>query len=158
MTLLPRWVASLAVVVAAGVACVAPLAVHTSDQAKATVQLSAAAASPGTWIRVHGAGFQVGEYVEIVVTDPVGSQTSLGRVIADAMGATEAEVAPGEQARNGLSVLRLVGNKSNLVAAVPISLTGGADTGPMAGGQLWMLRTNAESSCEQCLLVHGQAP
>jgi hypothetical protein len=158
LTLLTRSLANLALVLMAGLACVAPPALRTGERPTAVVQLSPAAVSPGTWIRVQGAGFRVGEYVEIVVTDPAGTQTRLGKLIADGQGDIEAEVAPGDQVRNGVTVITLSGTESERTAAVPINLTGGSDAGPAVGQPQWTFRSDAESACEQCLLVHGQAP
>jgi len=122
LTLLTRSLANLALVLMAGLACVAPPTLRTGEQPTAVVQLSPAAVSPGTWIRVQGAGFRVGEYVEIVVTDPAGTQTRLGKLIADGQGDIEAEVAPGDQVRNGVTVITLSGTESERTAAVPINL------------------------------------
>jgi hypothetical protein len=145
-------------VLTAGVACVAAPAVRIGERSAASLQISQAIASPGTWIRLEGAGFRVGEYVEIVVTDPAGSQTTVATLIADGRGDIEAEVAPREQARNGVSVISLNGSESELTAAVPINLMGGSDAVTTTGQSQWNVRRNAESACEQCLLVHGQAP
>lgn len=136
----------------AGTACAAVLPDRTS-------QTQLTAASPGTWIRVQGAGFRVGEYVDIVVVDPAGSQASIGRLIADGKGDIDAEVAPGQQARNGVSLIRLNGTESQRTATLSISLTGGSDAGASTGQPQWNIKTGADTSpCEQCLLVHGQAP
>jgi len=150
----------LLLVVMAATACVAAPQATTSDPAVAALQVSPSAASPGTWIRVEGAGYIRGEYVEMVVIDPVGGQAEIGRVIADGRGDIAAEVAPGEYARNGANLLRVAGTQSNRTAAVSISLTGGSDgnTATTESPQ-WKIRTDTDaSSCQQCQLVHGQTP
>jgi hypothetical protein len=43
--------------------------------------------------------------VELVVIDPAGSAASIGRLIADGQGDIEADVAPGDGARNGVSLI-----------------------------------------------------
>jgi hypothetical protein len=143
----------------AGAACVATPPVRSSEPPTAGLQLSPVVVSPGIWIRVHGAGFRVGEYVDIVVIDPPGNHMNIGRLIADARGDIDVEVAPHEQASNGMSVIRLDGTESERTAAVSIQLTGASDAGPTASEQPgWSVKSDAQTSCAQCLLVHGQAP
>jgi hypothetical protein len=96
--------------------------------------------------------------VEIVVTDPVGTQTSVGKQIADGQGDVDAEVAPVQQARNGVNRISLNGTVTARTAAASIKLTGASDADLGSTQLQWITRSAAESACQQCLLVHGQAP
>ena len=151
--------AMLALLVVWSAACVIAPIGSSGGATPTRLQVSQAVAAPGTSIRIQAAGFKVAEYVELRVTDPAGGQTTIGRVIADGKGDVDAEVAPGQAVKNGVSLLSASGTVSGLTAAASIDVSGGSSDDQASGQPQWTVSSGSpESACEQCLLVHGQAP
>jgi len=157
MRRLPQLV--LAPVLLASVACGAVASSRSGPlPAPAALQLAPSAAAPGTSIHLHATGFRAAEYVEVQVTDPAGGQATIARVIADGQGDVQADVAPGAEVTNGTSLIRVSGISSDRTAAAPVEVSGASGDDSTHTQPHWTLSSLGGPACEQCLLVHGQAP
>jgi hypothetical protein len=88
------------------------------------VSLAPQLASPGVRVHVAAGGFQPAELVDVRVTDPIGTELTLGRVQADGQGRLGVDLSPTDYATNGDNLVSVVGPKSGVVASTPVTLIG----------------------------------
>ncbi len=99
----------------------APAATPT---ASTYIHLAPLFASPDVRVHVAAGGFRAGEVVSVGVTDPIGTELTLGSVPADRNGQVLLDVSPSEYATNGENLVSIVGSTSGYVASTVVTLIG----------------------------------
>jgi hypothetical protein len=126
-------VTSSAVLVLVGALVLLPTATDRATSAPAAastppastyIHLAPQFASPDVRVHVAAGGFVAGEMVRVGVTDPIGTELTLGSVPADRDGQVLLDVSPSQYATNGDNLVSVVGSKSGYVASTVVTLIG----------------------------------
>ena len=88
------------------------------------IHLAPQFASPDVRVHVAAGGFLAGETVSVGVTDPIGTELTLGTVSADRNGQVLLDVSPSDYATNGDNLVSVVGTTSGAVASTVVTLIG----------------------------------
>jgi hypothetical protein len=88
------------------------------------IHLAPQFASPDVRVHVDAGGFIAGETVSVGVTDPIGTELTLGTVAANRNGEVLLDVAPSDYATNGDNLVSVVGSSSGYAASTVVTLIG----------------------------------
>jgi hypothetical protein len=88
------------------------------------IHLAPQFASPDVRVHVAAGGFRAGELVSVGVTDPIGTELTLGSVPSDRDGQVLLDVSPSEYATNGDNLVSVIGSTSGYVASTVVTLIG----------------------------------